>query len=122
MKFNCTLPPFFNKNLLNSAIQLAENNVQKIDLNDIESDYSSNYDSEESNKSFDKEECEKYDSGTDSNVYRPDNFSYYLKSIGAERHRQRNIAFEELYRKKILSKTSSIMEYFLTWFAIRRLW
>ena len=50
MKVNYSLPMFFSKDQLNRVTQLTGCRVEKVDMDDVESDYSTNYDFEAKNK------------------------------------------------------------------------
>ena len=98
---NHWLPVFYDKDQLNRIIQITENGVEKVDTDEVGSDYSVDYNSEASNQSFDQEECENYDPDEDEiRQCRPINYSFYLQSEGVERGAKIKAAVEIFQRKK----------------------
>ena len=95
------LPTFYNHGHLNRIIQTTQNNVKKVEIDNDGSDYSNDYDSDETDKEFDLDECQQYDPKNDTmNANRPDNYSYYLKSINWDRNHRENVLLEVITRKK----------------------
>ena len=94
------LPEFFDSGTLNQIEQITKNDIEKVDEDAVGSDYSSNYDSDMSDQSFDLSECENhYINSSSASMTRPTNYSYYLKSIKHERGRRLRIAKEKVSRK-----------------------
>ena len=71
---NYSLPFLYTKDHLNRITQLTEHSVEKFYLEDVESDYSDDYDSDAPDKEFYAEYCEDYDPKTDLRSERPDNY------------------------------------------------
>ena len=108
------LPSFYSSQHLNRIIQTTQNNVKKVEIDNDGSDYSRDYDSEESDKEFDKDECEEYDIENDTmNANRPQNYSYYLKSINWERNHRENVRLRAISRKKYFITCLKYHRYFI---------
>ena len=66
LKVDTSLPKFFTEGELNRIIQIAERELEKIDDNEIVSDYSDDYTSEDSDKEYDRDECLNFDPEVDN--------------------------------------------------------
>ena len=79
--------------------------MQQIDDDEIGSDYSTDYNSEDSDKDFDRTECRNFNAEKDHPVYRPVNFSYFLKAEGVPRRRRLQLAMDTLARKEFFIRS-----------------
>ena len=61
LKIDTSLPNFFTEEELNRIIQITETELEKIDDDEIRSDYSDDYTSEDSEKEYDRQECLNFD-------------------------------------------------------------
>ena len=85
---------------MNRIIQITETELEKIDVDEIGSDYSDDYTSEDSDKEYDRDEFLNFDPEVDNPDDRPVNFSYFLKAEGAPIHRRLQLAMDTLGRKE----------------------
>ena len=92
LKIDTSLPNFFTEEELNRIIQITVNDLKKIDVDEIGSDYSYDYNSEDSEKPYDKAECRNFDPEVDHPDDRPVNYSSYLKAEGVPRNRRLQLA------------------------------
>ena len=105
LKVDTSLPKFFTEGELNRIIQITENELQQIKHDEIGSDYSTDYNSEDSDKDFDRIECRNFNPEKDHPIYRPVNFSYFLKAEGVPRHRRLQLAMDALGRKEFFIRS-----------------
>ena len=86
MKVNDELPDFYDKQELNRIVQIATSSIKTTDVDEQDSDYSDGYNSNESDKSYDLNDCEAYDPANDTmKANRPRNYSHFLRMKGVER-------------------------------------
>ena len=74
--------------------------MQQIDDDEIGSDYSTDYTSEDSDKDFDRTECQNFNPEEDHPDDRPVHFSSFLEAEGVPRRRRLQLAMDTLGRKE----------------------
>ena len=102
---------------MNRIVQIATSSIKTTDVDEQDSDYSDGYNSNESDKSYNLDECEAYDPASDiMKANRPTNYSNFLRMKGVL---IRKMLFYLLQGNNHSLYVKNIMDVLLRWHVIK---